>query len=379
MSNEQNQQFPKDLLYNLYIEQNLSVREIADQLNISTNKVEYLICQKHKIRKPKSLIRTNVERNRYRSNKWNISKEFLEELYLDKNLNQKEIANQLNVKRSVVKSLLASYKITKSSELISQKTRKFSISKQEFETLYIEKNLSVNQMCTLLGCSTHTINKLANQYSVHKTKELRANNLSKGLKGRTSPMKGKKFNEEHKYKISEKLKGNKNGAGKTMPLHVKEVLRKALTGRPVSKKSIQKCMETKRKNGTFNTSAPEKQILKRLCDKFENVKYQYKSAEYPFQCDFYIPQLNLYIEYQGMWVHGFRPYDENNSQCLEQLSKWKQKSDSSSFYKGAIRTWTKRDTLKRRTAKTNNLNWIEFFSMKEFDEWYSNQQETARK
>ena len=32
----------------------------------------------------------------------------------------------------------------------------------------------------------------------------------------------------------------------------------------------------------------------------------------------------------------------------------------------------KKDPLKRKTAKENNLNWIEFFSMKEFENWYNN-------
>ena len=32
------------------------------------------------------------------------------------------------------------------------------------------------------------------------------------------------------------------------------------------------------------------------------------------------------------------------------------------FYDTAIETWTQRDPLKRKTAKENNLNWVEIFS-----------------
>ena len=37
----------------------------------------------------------------------------------------------------------------------------------------------------------------------------------------------------------------------------------------------------------------------------------------------------------------------------------------------AIDVWTISDPLKRKTAKKNNLNWIEFFNMEQFMEWYN--------
>ena len=40
------------------------------------------------------------------------------------------------------------------------------------------------------------------------------------------------------------------------------------------------------------------------------------------------------------------------------------------MYKIAIEVWTIRDPLKRETARKNNLNWIEFFTMDEFMKWY---------
>ena len=40
-------------------------------------------------------------------------------------------------------------------------------------------------------------------------------------------------------------------------------------------------------------------------------------------------------------------------------------------YKNAIKIYTISYPLKRQTAKENNLNWIEFFNMKEFEEWYN--------
>ena len=40
-------------------------------------------------------------------------------------------------------------------------------------------------------------------------------------------------------------------------------------------------------------------------------------------------------------------------------------------YKNAIDVWTRRDPLKRKTAKENNLNWLEFFTIKDFEDWFN--------
>lgn len=130
-----------------------------------------------------------------------------------------------------------------------------------------------------------------------------------------------------------------------------------------------KAIQTKIKNNTFHTSSDEEVIFKLLCVKFSLVIRQYSSEKYPFACDFYIPSKNLYIEYQGTWTHGKHPFDESNEGDLKILDTWKNKNTD--YYKGAIETWTIRDPLKRKTAKDNNLNWIEFFSMEELKEWYN--------
>lgn len=133
-----------------------------------------------------------------------------------------------------------------------------------------------------------------------------------------------------------------------------------------------KSIETKRKNNSFNISKPEEAIYQLLNNKFFNqIKRQYMSDKYPFACDFYIPKLDLYIEYQGLWTHGGEPYNPNNIKHQEKLEKWK--NSNSDFYNNAINVWTISDPLKRETAKKNNLNWIEFFTMDQFMEWYNKQ------
>ena len=71
----------------------------------------------------------------------------------------------------------------------------------------------------------------------------------------------------------------------------------------------EKIFATKRKRGTIgNKSKQEDVIYDKLKMKFPTILRQYKSEEYPFLCDFYIPDLKLYIEFQGCWTHGFKPF-----------------------------------------------------------------------
>ena len=131
-------------------------------------------------------------------------------------------------------------------------------------------------------------------------------------------------------------------------------------------------------HGTHNTSKIEKEIKSLLKQKFSKVITNKRMPLYPFKIDFYIPEIDIYIEYQGHWTHGDEPYDPNNVEHQKIVKFWEEKSKEINYknktkdeYKSAIKTWTIRDPLKRQTAKENNLNWIEFFSFKEFMDWFS--------
>ena len=140
----------------------------------------------------------------------------------------------------------------------------------------------------------------------------------------------------------------------------------------------QKDYETK-KNKSFNITIPEHKIYQYLIQKYNDVKRQYKSELYPFNCDFYIPTIDTYIEYQGHWTHGKEPYigTEEQDKILHQLqskaSLMISKGNKNSQYLRAIKVWSKSDPLKREIAKKNNLNWIEFFNMNQFLDWFNMQ------
>ena len=131
-----------------------------------------------------------------------------------------------------------------------------------------------------------------------------------------------------------------------------------------------KIYNTHKQNHTFNTSKPELKLLEILQNKFGDfdIEYQYKSPQYPFVCDFYIKSLDLYIELQGSWTHGKAPYDPKNEKHIKKLLEWKQKSQTSQFYRNAIDVWTRTDVEKRRIAKENGIKLIEVFDSETFKE-----------
>lgn len=134
-----------------------------------------------------------------------------------------------------------------------------------------------------------------------------------------------------------------------------------------SKESKLKEYQTKKKNNTFNTSKPEKELGAKLKELYSDLKTQYKSKEYPFACDFYIPSLDLYIEYNGSWTHGNHFFDENNQDDLDTLKLWRSKDTE--YYNNAIIVWTIKDVQKLETAIKNNLNYIAWFNQEQAYDW----------
>ena len=170
------------------------------------------------------------------------------------------------------------------------------------------------------------------------------------------------YNIAQVNKIKEKIQQtNIEKYGYITPLLRPEI--KALSYTP---EAMQKKYETHKKNHTFNSSKIEQQFKEYLEQNYPNdFEYQYRSELYPFNCDFYIKSLDLYIEIQGSWVHGFHPFNENNQDDIDRLNYMKSKNTK--YYNVAIEVWSKRDVVKRSIAKENNLNYLEIFSNNIYD------------
>lgn len=117
---------------------------------------------------------------------------------------------------------------------------------------------------------------------------------------------------------------------------------------------------TKSKNKSFNTSKPEKIFLEKLKKQYpgKTILTNYVDKQrYPFKCDYYIVEEDLFIELNNHWTHGFHPFNPNDENDLKKLASWQEKAKQSAFYAKAIEVWTIRDPLKMETAKEHNLNY----------------------
>ena len=187
-----------------------------------------------------------------------------------------------------------------------------------------------------------------------QSKEIR-NKINKTFEekyGYNTPAKNNKIKEKRVNTCNEKYGGNPGYLAAT-------------------KEALNKQIETKRKNNSFHISKPELLSYELLKEKYNDIIRQYKSKEYPFICDFYIPSLDLYIECNYHWTHGGHPFNENNGDDISILNYWKTKNTK--FYNNAIITWTLRDVNKRKIAKQNNLNYIEFWNINDLKIWINTQ------
>ena len=267
-----------------------------------------------------------------------LTKELLTKLYLEENKSSGTIAKELNYGKTWIVKKLREF------ELTSQKTIK-QRNKGKFDKI-AQTNLE----------KYGSISPFGNR----EIQEKAAKTILKKY-GVDHPTRSKEIREKIQQTCKEKY-------GSITPFGNKEIQKKIASQYSLGTPQ-QKCNETKHKNNSFNTSEDEEQIYKLLIEKFgpDNIIRQYKSELYPYPCDFYIKSLDLYIEYQGSWVHGQQAYDPSNTIHQKLLEKWKSKETE--YFNYAIKIWSQRDPEKRKIAKENNLNWKEFFNLEELEEW----------
>lgn len=126
----------------------------------------------------------------------------------------------------------------------------------------------------------------------------------------------------------------------------------------------QKVFEIRKKNHTLNTSKIEEQLYKDIYSLFPSVKREYKELRYPWHCDFYIPELDMFIELQGYYTHGKHPYNPNS---IEDLNLVKEHINKYGDNCPLVNVWTISDPKKRETAKKNNLNYVELFNKEDIN------------
>ena len=134
--------------------------------------------------------------------------------------------------------------------------------------------------------------------------------------------------------------------------------------------TIDKIHESKTKHKTHTCSKEEDKVYELLKTMYNDIRRQYKSEDYPFACDFYIADNDLYIECNFHWTHGKHSFDKNNPDDIKKLNLWKKRSKEKDYYISAIDVWTNRDIMKREIAEKHGLNYLEFFSFSELKNYF---------
>lgn len=119
------------------------------------------------------------------------------------------------------------------------------------------------------------------------------------------------------------------------------------------------------KNGVYDSphnSNEEQRLFKILKRKYVDVVRSYRderyarNSGYQFECDFYIPSEDLFIELNAHPSHGLHPYNQSNVEdtiLAEQLKVSQKPWDCATFD-----TWCGRDPEKLLIARNSNLNYI---------------------
>ena len=133
-------------------------------------------------------------------------------------------------------------------------------------------------------------------------------------------------------------------------------------------------IDTKKKNGTMTSSKPEDAAYKYLLQLYPDVIRWYTGDNrYPFECDFYIPSKDCFIECNYHYTHGPHPFNPKNIDDIEllQIIKSKQKLLSNGVKNSYFTyedVWTRRDVNKIQTAIRNKLNYYAVYSEDEFEQ-----------
>ena len=285
--------------------------------------------------------------------KLELSKEKLYNLYIEQNLTVKQIAQDLDCSSITINRLLKQFNIIKSNELRKQAISKTKQNKSDAEKAEYSKKLSKSKLGTGLGKTPWNKGMTGVYHNSNKGKKMSAafcEAVKAGLANMTSEAKLEQRTKQLVY-LKQRTPWNKGLKTGSVPT---DTLIKAK----------QKEFAAKKLNNSFNTSAPKERayllLLKYFSD--DDIIRQYSELRYPFNCDFYIKSLDLFIEINASWTHNTHAFDINSPTDLQILQQWQIKAQTSDYYKNAIETWTKRDPLKLETATNNKLNYLVFYT-----------------
>ena len=410
---------PYDEIYFAYIESNLSLSQCSKIFNLSKDRLKYILF-KHNIVKDKNAVydsRKNTYISKYGKSNYPISKDVvskrtktlkdnylkrlkididrLKYLYIDLNYTLKEVAKIFNVSNYIMNTTISKCGFVKSKELELEAKQQYLIRHPEiievrqqnklkgvekYKKVCLEK-YGVDNYAKTQEFKEHCKATCIEKYGV----EYSSQNETVKAKKRTNNL--EKYGHEYTFAVPELIKKRQNTClrkyGVSNPSKLPEIHEKQCQTmlerygqkyyarteafknwiKEHANELIRKRNTTMLKNGTLNESAEELKVFNLLKDKYPDTIHQYmhKGLD-PYTCDFYIPSLNLVIDFNGHYTHNYRPY--NSDMDKEELKELLSKGRFEIIY-----TWTILDVRKRELATQNNVNRLEFYTIEEVKNW----------
>ena len=339
-----------------HLELLMPTMQIFDKIDVSKLTRDY---QKFPLKKNLVYV------ERLKQKRWlfeEIPEQDLRYLYVECNLRQTDLQKYFGVSDTFLRPLFKKFNIEKSIDKIKKTNRETCLER------YGDENFN-NQEKYRQTCLKRYGKESTNQVESVKKKQ---NETCLKRYGHTKAYGNPEIQKRQRQTCLDRY-------GVESPMRLKEVSEKVRnTKKERYGDHYQKIVENKIYKNTIHSSKPEEKVFQFLKQKFPDVIHQYMDKDrYPYACDFYIPSLDLFIEYQGNWTHGGHPFNPNDKDDLNKVSIWKNKLQNSgkerewqSFYFSALREWTKTDPAKRLIASKNNLNFLEFFSFHSFLTWF---------
>lgn len=277
-------------------------------------------------------------------------KEFFQ-YYIVENHTINETLNHFNIKYSFFRKYVIEHNFKKNTK--SNGIKHKLPSKEEIIKYYITENKTADELAKFYGINRRTFLRWTKKYNIVKPIQNKLQNMY--------DTNIKKYGSKTIFGTEQYHQWYKNNYP-SISIKIQNTM--------MSKYGYKSYVETDEAKNIWKlgTSKTEQYIFNKLKSVYTDCINGYKSDLYPFNCDFYIPCLDLYIEYQGFYTHGDEPYDENNINHKQEVEKLKQ--SNSEYNNSKLYIWTIRDVLKRETAIKNNLRWLEFFNEEEFNTWF---------
>lgn len=282
------------------------------------------------------------------------------------------------------KCLLCNYTTEKRHSLPNHIHSKHKLKAKEYYDKYLKKENE--DICPTCG-KPNTFRNMFYGYNDHCCPQCAS--LDPVIIAKSKETNHKLFGYDYYVQTPEhQIKLHSNEANTKRKLHTKETFDKKYNGHPMkTKECVDKLKQTNNLKYGGNSPSNSDEVMKKimskvtkkstelecyayLCSLYNEVIREYKSELYPFKCDFYLKDTNTYIELHFFWMHGGHKYNSRSKKDKEILSEWQEKAKTIESYQRAIDIWTNRDILKYKTAKQNHLNYLVFYNINDFYEYF---------